>query len=77
MDKTIGINRTNTSNPSQSKNQSNQINEVSTKEKKSVLSSKLDGLLDKTDDLLKREKAWKNDNLSNEAKDSFQKTANL
>ena len=77
MDKTTGINRTSTSNPSQSKNQSNQINEVSTKEKKPVLSSKLDGLLDKTDDLLKREKAWKNDNLSNEAKDSFQKTANL
>ena len=77
MDKTIGINRTNTSNPSQSKNQSKQINEVSSKEKKPVLSSKLDGLLDKTDDLLKREKAWKNDNLSNEAKDSFQKTANL
>ena len=77
MDKTTGINRTNTSNPSQSKNQSNQINEVSSKEKKPVLSSKLDGLLDKTDELLKREKAWKNDNLSNEAKDSFQKTANL
>ena len=77
MDKTTGINRTSTSNPSQSKNQSNQINEVSSKEKKPVLSSKLDGLLDKTDELLKREKAWKNDNLSNEAKDSFQKTANL
>jgi hypothetical protein len=77
MDKTTGINRTSTSNPSQSKNQSKQINEVSSKEKKPVLSSKLDGLLDKTDELLKRENAWKNDNLSNEAKDSFQKTANL
>ena len=77
MDKTTGINRISTSNPSQSKNQSNQINEVSSKEKKPVLNSKLDGLLEKTDELLKREKAWKNDNLSNEAKDSFQKTANL
>jgi hypothetical protein len=36
MDKTTGINRTNTSNPSQSKNQSKQINEVSSKEKKPV-----------------------------------------
>jgi uncharacterized protein (UPF0147 family) len=77
MDKTTGINRANTSNPSQSKNQSNQINEVSSKEKKPVLSSKLDGLLDKTDELLKREKAWKNDNLSNEAKESLIKTARL
>jgi len=77
MDKVTGKNRTDLSNVSQSINQSNPTNEVSSKEKKPVLSSKLDGLLDKTDDLLKREKAWKNDNLSNEAKHSFQKTANL
>jgi hypothetical protein len=61
MDKVTGKNRTDLSNVSQSKNQSNSSNEVSSKEKKPVLSSKLDGLLDKTDDLLKREKAWKND----------------
>ena len=61
MDKITGKNRTDLSNVSQSKNQSNATNEVSSKEKKPVLSSKLDGLLDKTDELLKREKAWKND----------------
>lgn len=61
MDKVTGKNRTDLSNVSQSKNQSNPTNEASSKEKKPVLSSKLDGLLDKTDDLLKREKAWKND----------------
>jgi len=68
----------NLSNISSSKHQSDKSNKISSKEKKPVLNSKkLDALLDKTDELLRQEKAWKNDNLSNEAKDSLFKTAML
>ena len=68
----------NLSNISSTKHQSEKSNKISSKEKTPRFSSKkLDAMLDKTHELLRQEQAWKNDNLSNEAKDSLFKTAML